>query len=142
LVPDGARAGNGSEPRLSAPHLAGIGFRGEDAARRPWVIGSGLDVWEIVRMLEDFGSIESLVAQTQLSERHARLAVVYRDGYPEEIAEAIAENRRTAESGANSTASSPRSLPASIARIGADIGLSSIRTTPGLEYARSCVSAV
>jgi uncharacterized protein (DUF433 family) len=61
------------------------------------VIGSGLDVWEIVQMLEDFGSIESLVAQTQLGERQARLAVVYRDSYPEEIAEAIAENRRTAE---------------------------------------------
>lgn len=86
-----------TEEAVRVRRFPGIGFRGEDAARRPWVIGSGLDVWEIVQMLEDFGSIESLVAQTQLSERHARLAVVYRDSHPEEIAEAVTENRRTAE---------------------------------------------
>ena len=86
-----------TEEAVRVRRFPGIGFRGEDATRRPWVIGSGLDVWEIVQMLEDFGSIESLVAQTQLSERHARLAVVYRDSHPEEIVEAIAENRRTAE---------------------------------------------
>jgi hypothetical protein len=36
----------------------GIGFRGDDVHRRPWVIGSGLDVWEIVQMFEDFGSVD------------------------------------------------------------------------------------
>jgi hypothetical protein len=86
-----------TEEAVRARRFAGIGFRGEDAARRPWVIGSGLDVWEIVQMREDFGSIESLVEQTQLSERQVQLAVAYRDGYPDEIAQAIAENRRTAE---------------------------------------------
>jgi uncharacterized protein (DUF433 family) len=84
-----------TEEAVRTRRFAGIGFRGEDAARRPWVIGSGLDVWEIIQMLEDFGSIESLVAQTQLSERQVHLAVAYRDSYPDEIAEAIAENRRT-----------------------------------------------
>jgi uncharacterized protein (DUF433 family) len=86
-----------TEEAVRTRRFAGIGFRGEDAARRPWVIGSGLDVWEIVQMLEDYGSIEGLVEQTQLSERQVRLAGAYRDNYPEEIAEAIAENRRTAE---------------------------------------------
>jgi uncharacterized protein (DUF433 family) len=76
--------------------FAGIGFRGEDAARRPWVIGSGLDIWEIVQMLDDFGSAERLAEETQLTERQVRLAIAYRDSYPEEIAEAIAQNRRTA----------------------------------------------
>ena len=77
--------------------FAGIGFRGEDAARRPWVIGSGLDIWEIIQMLEDFGSIERLVDETQLTERQVRLAIAYRDSYPEEIAGATTQNRRTAE---------------------------------------------
>jgi hypothetical protein len=86
-----------TEEAVRTRRFAGIGFRGEDAARRPWVIGSSLDVWEIVQMLEDFGSIESLVEQTQLSERNVHLAVAYRDSYPDEIAQAIAENRRTAE---------------------------------------------
>ena len=36
----------------------GCGFRGEDAGRRPWVIGSGLDIWEICQMADDFGSAE------------------------------------------------------------------------------------
>lgn len=86
-----------TEEAVRTRRFAGIGFRGEDAARRPWVIGSGLDVWEIVQMLEDFGSSESLVELTQLSERQVHLAVAYRDSYPEEIAEAIAENRRAPE---------------------------------------------
>jgi uncharacterized protein (DUF433 family) len=61
------------------------------------VIGSGLDVWEIVHMLEDFGSIQRLVQETQLNERQVRPALAYRDAYPEEIADAIAENRRPVE---------------------------------------------
>jgi hypothetical protein len=86
-----------TEEAARTRRFAGIGFRGEDAARRPWVIGSGLDVWEIVQMLEDYGSIESLVEQTQVSERQAHLAVAYRDSFPDEVAGAIADNRRTAE---------------------------------------------
>jgi uncharacterized protein (DUF433 family) len=76
--------------------FAGIGFRGDDAARRPWVIGSGLDVWEVIQMLDDFGSIERLADESQLTEHQVRLAIAYRDSYPEEIVEAIAQNRRTA----------------------------------------------
>jgi uncharacterized protein (DUF433 family) len=75
----------------------GIGFRGEDAQRRPWVIGSGLDVWEIIHMLDDFRSAERLVEETQLTESQLVLAVAYRKSYPEEIAEAIAQNSRSAE---------------------------------------------
>ncbi len=86
-----------TEEAVRTRRFAGIGFRGEDAARRPWVIGSGLDIWEIIQMLEDFGSTEALVNGTQLGERQVHLAVAYRDGYPEEIAEAIAENRRPVE---------------------------------------------
>ncbi len=86
-----------TEEAARTRRFAGIGFRGEDAGRRPWVIGSGLDVWEIVQMLEDFASIESLVEETQLNERQVRLAVAYRDSYPDEIAAAMAENRRTVE---------------------------------------------
>jgi uncharacterized protein (DUF433 family) len=86
-----------TEEAVRTRRFAGIAFRGEDAARRPWVVGSGLDVWEIIQMLDDFGSIESLAEETQLSERQVHLAVAYRDSYPDEIAEAITENRRTVE---------------------------------------------
>ncbi|MGN6373282.1 MAG: hypothetical protein ACTHM1_09875 [Solirubrobacteraceae bacterium] len=86
-----------AEEAVRTRRFAGIGFRGEDAARRPWVVGSGLDVWEIVQMVEDFGSLERLLAETQLTERQVRLALAYRESYPDEVAEAIRQNRRTVE---------------------------------------------
>jgi uncharacterized protein (DUF433 family) len=86
-----------AEEAVRTRRFAGIGFRGEDAGRRPWVIGCGLDVWEIIQMLEDFGSIERLLKETQLTERQVRLALAYRQNYADEVTEAIAQNRRTAE---------------------------------------------
>jgi len=80
-----------TEEAVRTRRFPGIAFRGDDARRRPWLIGTGLDIWEIVQMFEDFGSLERLVADTQLSERQVRLALAY----PEEIAAAIAENRRS-----------------------------------------------
>ena len=71
-----------------------IAFRGDDARRRAWVIGTALDVWEIIQMLEDFGSPESLVDETHLTAPQVRLATAYRSAYPDEIDKAIADNRR------------------------------------------------
>lgn len=84
-----------TEETARTRRFPGIAFRGDDARRRAWVIGSGLDVWEIVHMLEDFGSFEALVADTPLSRAQVRLAVAYRDAYPDEIDDAIADNRRS-----------------------------------------------
>lgn len=75
----------------------GIAFRGGDATRDAWVIGTGLDVWEIIELLADHGSVESLVRETGLPRRAVELALAYRDGYPEEIARALAQNRRPVE---------------------------------------------
>jgi uncharacterized protein (DUF433 family) len=83
-----------TEETARTRRFPGIAFRGDDARRRAWVIGSGLDVWEIVHMLEDFASVEALVADTPLTRAQARLAGAYRDTYPDEIDDAIADNRR------------------------------------------------
>jgi uncharacterized protein (DUF433 family) len=83
-----------TEETARTRRFPGIAFRGDDARRRPWVIGSGLDVWEIIQMLEDFGSPEALVAESQVVLAQVRLAMAYRDSYPDEIAEAIVENKR------------------------------------------------
>ncbi len=72
----------------------GMGFRGEDAAREAWVIGTGLDVWEVIEMLEDYGSVERLVEETGLDARAVELARAYYASYAEEVDRAIAENRR------------------------------------------------
>jgi uncharacterized protein (DUF433 family) len=83
-----------TEETARTRRFPGIAFRGDDARRRAWVIGSGLDVWEVIQMLEDLGSPEKLVTDTHLSLAQVRLAVAYRNAYPEEIDELIADNRR------------------------------------------------
>lgn len=86
-----------TEEAARCRRFPGVGFRGDDARRRAWVIGSGLDVWEIIHMLEDFGSPEALLAGTHVTPAQLRIAVAYRDAYPEEIAQAVADNRRPLE---------------------------------------------
>ena len=81
-----------AEEAAKTRRFPGIGFRGPEP-RRPWVIGSGLDVWEIAEMLGDFGSVEKLLRQTHLTERDVRLANAYVVGYPDEVEQARAENR-------------------------------------------------
>jgi uncharacterized protein (DUF433 family) len=83
-----------TEETARTRRFPGIAFRGDDSRRRAWVIGSGLDVWEIIQMLQDFGSVEVLVAESQLTPAQVRLAAAYRDSYPDEILEAVADNQR------------------------------------------------
>jgi uncharacterized protein (DUF433 family) len=76
----------------------GIAFRGRDPQRRAWVIGTGLDVWQIVEAYRDFGdSVERMAAETDLEEPQIRLAIVYYERFPTEIDETIAENRTIGE---------------------------------------------
>ncbi len=72
----------------------GIAFRGTDWERRAWVIGTSLDVWQIVEAHRDIGSIERIVEGGSASERQIRLALSYYERFPEEIDAAIAENCR------------------------------------------------
>ncbi len=58
-----------TEEAMRTGQFPGIAFRGEDAGRRPWAIGTGLDIWEICHMIEDFESIEDVVGNSQLEER-------------------------------------------------------------------------
>lgn len=75
----------------------GIAFRGVDWERRAWVIGTALDVWQIVDAHRDIGSVEGTAEGGSASERQIRLALDYYEMFPEEIDSAIAENRRPIE---------------------------------------------
>jgi uncharacterized protein (DUF433 family) len=75
----------------------GVAFRGVDWERRAWVIGTALDVWQIVEAHRDLGSVERMADEGAASERQIRLALSYYERFPEEIDAAIAENRRTVE---------------------------------------------
>lgn len=83
-----------TEEAARARRFPGIAFRGDDSARRPWIVGSGLDIWEVIQMLEDFGSKDALETDSQLTMRQIDLALAYQRDYSEEIDEAVAENRR------------------------------------------------
>lgn len=83
-----------AEEALHARLFPGIAFRGTDWERRPWVIGTALDVWQIVEAYRDFGSLQAMVDGSDLSLPQARLALAYYERFPEEIDEAIALNRR------------------------------------------------
>ena len=75
----------------------GIAFRGPEHARRAWLIGTALDVWEVVEACKHWDSLEKLLAEGDLPERHVRLALAYYHEYPEEIDQAIAENQASEE---------------------------------------------
>ncbi|HEY4812971.1 MAG TPA: hypothetical protein VIH71_18125 [Solirubrobacteraceae bacterium] len=75
----------------------GIAFRGVDWERRAWVIGTALDVWQIVDAHRDIGSVDRMADGGSASERQIRLALDYYSMFAEEIDMAIAENRRPIE---------------------------------------------
>jgi uncharacterized protein (DUF433 family) len=84
-----------AEEAATIRRFPGLAFRGDDWDRRPWVIGTGLDIWEIVDMLRSYdGDVERLLADNQLERRHVQLALAYYEEHREEIDEAIADNRR------------------------------------------------
>jgi hypothetical protein len=64
----------------------GIAFRG--SPRRAWVIGTGLDVWEILELLRSYADDERRLgaAHPRVDDRHLRLARAYGQRFPDEIA--------------------------------------------------------
>jgi uncharacterized protein (DUF433 family) len=72
----------------------GIAFRGEDHRRRAWVLGTGLDVWEIVLLMRDFGSEPKLAAEYGLTRGQIRIALAYANEFASEIEEKLALGRR------------------------------------------------
>ena len=75
----------------------GIAFKGADWERRAWVVGTALDVWQIVDAFQDVKSVEGMAAGGSANERQIRLALDYYKRFPEEIDAAVAENRRMIE---------------------------------------------
>jgi hypothetical protein len=75
----------------------GISFRGADWERRAWVIGTALDVWQIIDAHRDIDSVKRMAEGGSASERQIQLALDYYKRFPEEIDIAIAENRRPIE---------------------------------------------
>src|SRR5262245_30042854 len=75
----------------------GIAFRGDDYRRRAWVIGTGLDVWEIVALMNDFADERKLAQEYELAPGQIRIALAYYQEFPEEIDDLVARGRRSEE---------------------------------------------
>lgn len=95
-LPKGALLEMLAEEAIRTRRFPGIGFRGAEHSRRAWVIGTGLDVWELVELHKGKGR-ERLLAEHNVSERQLDLALSYYETYPREIEEALEENARSPE---------------------------------------------
>lgn len=73
----------------------GIAYRGADWDRRPWILGTAFDVWQVVEAHQGLGSLERMTAEGTLGEGQIRIALAYYERFPDEIDEAIALNRRS-----------------------------------------------
>jgi hypothetical protein len=75
----------------------GIAFRGRP--RRAWVIGSGLDVWEVIDLLRSYEDDANLLQANHplVGDRHLRLARAYATNFPTEIQTLSQENHRPLE---------------------------------------------
>src|SRR3954453_10527723 len=64
----------------------GVAFRG--TPRRAWVIGTGLDVWEILQLLRSPAGNEPQLraAHPMIGARHLRVARAYGERFPDEVA--------------------------------------------------------
>ncbi|MDP8948889.1 MAG: hypothetical protein M3N00_01390 [Actinomycetota bacterium] len=74
----------------------GIAFRGPEHDRRAWLLGTALDVWQVVEAYQGMG-LERMLNEGGLSEGKIRLALAYYEAYPGEIDEAVGENRQPLE---------------------------------------------
>ena len=86
-----------AEEAAKARLFPGIAFRG--TPRRAWVIGSGLDVWEIVDLLRSYGDDEKRLREDHplVNERHVRLARAYAERFPQEVDAFLEAGRRPLE---------------------------------------------
>lgn len=75
----------------------GLAFRGEDHRRRAWVIGTGLDLWEIVALLHDFGSEQELAREYGLTPGQIRVALAYYQEFRAQVDDELERGRRSAE---------------------------------------------
>jgi uncharacterized protein (DUF433 family) len=83
-----------AEEALRTRRFPGIAFRGSDWNRRPWVIGTALDVWEIVAASRSHRTPSDMATATELTEPQLRLALAYYAQFPDEIDAGIAVSRR------------------------------------------------
>lgn len=77
--------------------VPGVYFVDGALGRRPALIGSGLDVWEVVKVFKDSGSIQDAAAYLEVEPRLVEIAIRYYGSSREEIDDWIARVRELSE---------------------------------------------
>lgn len=81
------------EEGLRRSEFALIDFRDSPVGRQAYLQGSTLAVWEVMMIVRAYkGSAKKAAEHLEWPEARVEAAVNYRDAYPEEIDEALAEN--------------------------------------------------
>lgn len=78
------------EEGLRMDEHPGIGFADGPSGRRAVVVGTGLDVWEIIATVKLGGSAEAVAQYLELALASVRAAVRYYASFPDEIDERLA----------------------------------------------------
>lgn len=95
--PRGAVVQDYTSEAIRMRRFPGVAFRGDDHRRRAWVIGTGLDVWEIVGLLRDFGSEQKLAEEYALTPGQIRIALAYHSDYRTEVERQLEGGRQSSE---------------------------------------------
>jgi uncharacterized protein (DUF433 family) len=86
------------EISLRLQRFPGITFIEGPTGRRAHVVGTGLDVWEIVALLRDYGFADAVIAAfPRLTKSSVDIAQAYASAYPEEIKEYLEWLERSPE---------------------------------------------
>ncbi len=85
-----------AEEALRMRRFPGIVFRGPEHRRRAAVVGTGMDVWEVL-MLHGAEGRETLLGAHPVTGRQLDVALAYYREYPEEIDRFLKENNRPPE---------------------------------------------
>jgi hypothetical protein len=75
-----------------------VQFRDTALGRQPHVIGLGMEVWQVVMVAREFEYDAAKTARhLGVSQHLIEAAIVYREAYPDEIDEALADNDRLSD---------------------------------------------
>ena len=81
------------EEGLRRSEFAFLDFRDSPAGRQAYIQGSTLAVWEVFLLLRSYnGNVAAVAKHLRWTEAKVRAAVNYAEAFPDEIAEATAEN--------------------------------------------------
>lgn len=95
--PRGAIVQDYTSEAIRMRRFPGVAFRGDDHRRRAWVIGTGLDIWEIVGLLRDLGSEHELAREYDLTPGQIRIALAYYGEYRDEVERQLVSGRQSVE---------------------------------------------